>query len=122
MGLSGTMPGMSPKDMTPEMVEEHKKEKEEQKEREVMNDALYALNSIQKLMVMDADRIAGNPKMVDLLQKVRDGIDALMSGTTTAPETPTVPETEPEEAEETEAGARKQLRGMGFGMRPGRGY
>lgn len=122
-------PLTGPGNMTPEMVEEHKKDKEESRQRQVLSDALYALNNIQKLMVMDADRITGNPKMVEVLTQVRAGIDQLITGQTTLPGVEPVGEgeEEPEAEEDTGSGpleesrARRMARGMGFGRPMGRG-
>lgn len=121
---------MTGKDMSPEMMDEMKAYKEEQRNREVMNDALYALSNIQKLAVMDSDRISGNPKMVDLLTQVRDGIDKLIgTGATPPPEMGVEAEPLPSEEAEMdtdedelssagpldEGKARKAISSMGFG-------
>lgn len=136
MAGSPTGMGRNEGNMSPEMMAEYKAEKEEQRDREVISDAMYALNNIQRLMVLDADRIQKNPKMIEVLTKLREGIDGLIAGQTTPDlENPSEPEAETPapEAEEEEpdinavpindrTAGLNMARKMGFGSRPQRGY
>lgn len=103
---------------------ERKQEREEEKRKSAMRDALYALNQVQQLSLVD-DEYVSDPKFIGVLTQVRDQVDAVITRSSAPPRAEEVipgegvePATKDTGGRLKEGQGRNLARQLGFGTGP----